>query len=901
MMMKRIALFPIALFLFVLSAKAQVVSCASQMKAQPKADVVVPFRVTDEGVATPIEWGLDLAWLSEDNIRRGMLFCGKELIDIIRTSYMPTESVEGGALSNAQIRKVRERANIIKKYGKEGLTLNLNDDHASVDPWYNENSTTVKSAERGKRWAQLIDLHIKQYAALGLTNFVSISPFNEPDYGWDQGYASTRKTDFLNVCKSLRNDFEGAYDSIRLCGGNTLNDDMAYEWWNYLKAQLDEGNTHQLAGDFDHYASFFQTVRRYGHHATADELHNTMEAMVGVEYGMQTGIWWGTCEHSRSQFMKATYHANPGRRLAYGEHRANWTAAAVYRQPDGSVQAFGGASERQALPTTYDLVSLDRPVWFDGQPGRLFHMSIPGGTGYDKGQYNAETVVDVQSGTDIMPHIDGTYKIVNMRSGLLLGFASNPSDSWTSVTQRKNGSAAYLQWNVTPRPETSGGDFSYYSITLNNGKNFQLDILNWGLTAGSDVGGYAGGLGNNEQWYLEYAGNGAFYIRSRHSAMCLEVKGGGRTAGINVQMGAFAAKDYQQWRFLPVDVTPDLKAPAAPTDLKAQGQAASVRLTWTEPTDEDVASYTILRSEDGEDYYAIATDITTTDFTDNEASDGQQHHYQVYAVDSSLNYSERTPAATAAPTAEPACIMLLDFENNLYDSTLQGNHAALYGTPVWDGGKAGATSVKLDGKTQFVQLAPTVANHEELSISCWVYWLGGNTWQRIWDFGNNDDQYMFLTPKSDSGIRFAAKNGGDEEVIRVPRSMPLKTWTHLCLTISADGAKLYMNGTLAGQNVNFSARPSEFRPVLNFVGRSQFAADPLFNGSIDDFRIYNHCLTPEQVMQLAEQTDGIKGVGLGTDEGRRLSGDSLFDLSGRPVNRSARGLQISRGRKTVAK
>jgi hypothetical protein len=37
---------------------------------------------------------------------------------------------------------------------------------------------------------------------------------------------------------------------------------------------------------------FYKTVRANGHHATGDELHNVMEAMVGVEYGMQTGIWW---------------------------------------------------------------------------------------------------------------------------------------------------------------------------------------------------------------------------------------------------------------------------------------------------------------------------------------------------------------------------------------------------------------------------------------------------------------------------------------------------------------------------------------------------------------------------------------------------------------------------------
>ena len=66
------------------SAYAQPVSQASFLRAVPKTDVTVPFRVLDEGIATPIEWGLDLAWLSEDNIRCGITYAGKDIIEIIR-------------------------------------------------------------------------------------------------------------------------------------------------------------------------------------------------------------------------------------------------------------------------------------------------------------------------------------------------------------------------------------------------------------------------------------------------------------------------------------------------------------------------------------------------------------------------------------------------------------------------------------------------------------------------------------------------------------------------------------------------------------------------------------------------------------------------------------------------
>ena len=96
------------------------------------------------------------------------------------------------------------------------------------------------------------------------------------------------------------------FKNIRICGGNTLNCDEALPWYNYLKEQLDEGNTHQLAGEFNGYAAFYETVRKDGKMAMNDEMHNVMEAMVGLEYGLQTGIWWGSAEYARAIVQRSS-------------------------------------------------------------------------------------------------------------------------------------------------------------------------------------------------------------------------------------------------------------------------------------------------------------------------------------------------------------------------------------------------------------------------------------------------------------------------------------------------------------------------------------------------------------------------------------------------------------------
>ena len=877
------------------SAQTQT-SCATFLRAQEKSHVIVPYRYTDEGKETPIQWGLDLAWLSDDNVRIGVQYAGQSVIDIIRTSFRPTESGENGTLSADQLNYVKRRANIIKKYCKKDIQLNLNCDHPSVDSYLN--AASAGTTGRGQRWANIIDLHIDAYKDQGLTNFVSISPFNEPDYGWDQGYSnSTRQADMKATCKSLKEDYNGKYDGVRICGGNTLNDDKAYEWWNYLRPYVDEGNTHQLAGNFDNYANFFTKVREAGHHATADELHNSMEAMVGVEYGMQTGIWWGTCEYNRSQFMKATSYNNPGRRLGYAEHRANWTAASVYRLPDGSVQGFGGTSERQAVTTKYDFVALDRPVYYAGQRGREYVMTLPGGTGYQNGQTNAEMLIDIQSGADIMPHLeDGAYKIVNLNSGKLMGFTAIPS-GWTSVTQKANATTKTLQWVLQSNEQV--GECNYYTLKLNAGTDLYLDIKDWNLNAGADVGAIKGGKGTNEQWYLQYAGNGAFYIMSRFSSKCLEVKDGSKLGSANIQMGQLNGSDHQKWRFIPTNVTPDQVAPATPTNLAAESQSASVRLTWDAVADKDIKSYTILRSEEDNDkaYYTLANEVTTTDFVDNEAEAGHTYYYKVYAQDKSLNSSPHATAVSATVTAEKAEIMHLPLISNLADTTENANHCAIYGDTTFTTYKSEAC-LSLNGTNNFIQLPYTVANSDELSVSMWVYYRGGNNWQRLFDFGNSTNQYMFLAPNCGSGMCFAIKNGGNEQQVNVSASLGTTKWYHVVVTLGQNGGAIYVNGVKKGENTSIDIKPSDIRPVFNYIGRSQFTADPFLKAYVKDVRIYNYALTAEEVSEL---TDGINTIAADGVDDASAKNAPIYDLQGRKATATTKGITIQNGQKILKK
>ncbi len=830
-------------------AGAQIASGSDHLVARPIPDRTVAFNISEPGVFKPIIWGLDLAWLSRDNILRGIAFMGAERVDVVRSSFTPTAPLVDGELPSSERSILNQRLNIINLLDAHTKVV-LNCDHPSVNPWFEENAT---------HWAQLIDVTVKHHQEKG-REVISVSPFNEPDYVWT-GQGSV--TDFYNIAGELKKN--PRFDTIRISGGNTLNTDQALNWYNQLKNRLDEGNTHQLAGSFDNYAAFFKAVRNNGHHATNDELHNVMEAMVGVEYGMQTGIWWGTAEYARGEFVKAS----DGERLGYAEHRPNWTAASVYRTPDGKIQAFGGTSERQAVTTTFRFVSKDRDVYYDGHgPQREYTLEMPGGTGYQQGQTNAERVVNVTWGDDIQPVIDGRYILVNRNSGLVMEVADGSASAGANVRQNSYTGATYQQWTVTPVNARIGGDFSYFTFAAVNSSKL-LDVFNWSLNNGGNLAIWDAGLGANQQYYLEYAEDGWFYIRSRHSALCVEVTGSSSVKKANIQQREKSGGNNQQWRFLPVGSAVEFDAPNAPDNLTAAANAASIRLDWSAGTEDDIAGYTIFRSETaGGTYNTIARNIKTTAFVDNTVVAGASYFYRIKAVDASLNSSGYSNEVSAAATGNKTLVTHLTFDENALDSSIHLNHGALSGKASFVEGKVGEKAIALNNPSVFVQLPAYVANHQEITVAMWVYWKGGAAWQRLFDFGNGEDETMFLTPRCDSGtMRFVIKKGNEEQSLDAA-ALRLIKWLHVAVTLGESGARIYLNGEVVAESADITISPVDFKPILNYIGRSQFS-DPLLNASVDDFRVYNYALSDTEVAQLAGTLSNIGA--LQADEGNSLS------------------------------
>ncbi|MFM7244410.1 MAG: rhamnogalacturonan lyase B N-terminal domain-containing protein [Planctomycetaceae bacterium] len=188
----------------------------------------------------------------------------------------------------------------------------------------------------------------------------------------------------------------------------------------------------------------------------------------------------------------------------------------------------------------------------------------------------------------------------------------------------------------------------------------------------------------------------------------------------------------------------------------------------------------------------------------------------------------------------------------LADATGNGNAATLAGAATLVTGLRG-NAVKFSGGHATL---PTgiVSGLGDFTIAAWVKPDSIATWQRIFDFGSSTSSSMFLTtrPTTAGGLRFAITTGSGEQQVNTASPLAVGVWQHVAVTLRGSTATIYLNGTAVGANAAVSLRPSSLgQTTNNFIGKSQFAADPALAAAVDDFRIYARGLTAAEVQALA--------------------------------------------------
>jgi len=203
------------------------------------------------------------------------------------------------------------------------------------------------------------------------------------------------------------------------------------------------------------------------------------------------------------------------------------------------------------------------------------------------------------------------------------------------------------------------------------------------------------------------------------------------------------------------------------------------------------------------------------------------------------------------------------------DSSDYGNMGLLYNGPLWVAGyRDGA--LQFDGIDDYVNLyiGPLIPTLSECTFSIWVNWSGRpdpamGGWQRIFDFGTSQANYIYICPSTGAAnaamrVAIVANNARWDEFDSSIGPLPTG-WHHVAVTVSESTKTmiLYVDGDVVGSKTNCVNSVNDLRTTTNnWLGRSQYyntppTPDPYFDGSLDDFKIYNRVLSQAEIKKVA--------------------------------------------------
>lgn len=142
---------------------------------------------------------------------------------------------------------------------------------------------------------------------------------------------------------------------------------------------------------------------------------------------------------------------------------------------------------------------------------------------------------------------------------------------------------------------------------------------------------------------------------------------------------------------------------------------------------------------------------------------------------------------------------------------------------------------------------------EEYSVAVWVKPLGNHYHYNGVIFSSGDwnktARYSFGLSQDNSQVDILCKGYNNYLTCAVP----INTWTHLICTCDSNNiVRLYKNG----EYINSSARndkPDSDNANQAAIGRETYANGYFtFNGMLNDFRLYDHCLSPMEIKQISK-------------------------------------------------
>lgn len=214
---------------------------------------------------------------------------------------------------------------------------------------------------------------------------------------------------------------------------------------------------------------------------------------------------------------------------------------------------------------------------------------------------------------------------------------------------------------------------------------------------------------------------------------------------------------------------------------------------------------------------------------------------------------ENCPTGEAPPAGSLIHRYSFEGTGKLAIDSIAGADGALIGATL-----DGAGNLTMSGENaQYVDLPDgIVSSLTDLTVVTWTTWQGEAAYPRVFDFGSSDANYFTVIPKT--GFEDQAKPGLGAEIkvpgfdtVTLASTAPMKNINAQVSFVFRGGvsAALYLDAVrLAIQPTAITLADIDDRN--NWIGRSQYASNPPYQGVYQEFRIYDAALDACQLHTL---------------------------------------------------
>jgi hypothetical protein len=207
----------------------------------------------------------------------------------------------------------------------------------------------------------------------------------------------------------------------------------------------------------------------------------------------------------------------------------------------------------------------------------------------------------------------------------------------------------------------------------------------------------------------------------------------------------------------------------------------------------------------------------------------------------------------------PLMLLYMPFEGNSTNALqdYSGNaNSVIYSNATWNstGGQKNTGGFYFNSSSYInVSNSASLNSSVNISVSVWVKGTAQGNFKYIVSKNANSDHSSYnLYTGNAGGIIFVVGWGtsaGQYTLSADGGNIWNNNWRHVVGTYDGSNIKLYIDGVQSGANVA-ETRKINYTTANLYVGSFDGSSGFNFNGTIDDVRIYNYSLSPQQILSL---------------------------------------------------